>query len=69
MAPKQSKLKKVVRKRKERKLVESGAAHLRSSFNSQMFSALSSLLRGSHRLLLLRDAQPLDLMPDDLRWS
>ena len=33
MAPKQ-KLKKVVRKRKERKLVESGAAHIRSSFNN-----------------------------------
>ena len=34
MAPKQSKLKKVVRKRKERKLVERGAAHIRSSFNN-----------------------------------
>ena len=33
MAPKQ-KLKKVVRKRKERKLVERGAAHIRSSFNN-----------------------------------
>ena len=39
------------------------------SFKSQMFSALSSLLHGSCRLLYLRDAQPLDLMPDDLRWS
>ena len=35
MAPKQqSKLKKVVRKRKERKLVERGAAHISSSFNN-----------------------------------
>ena len=35
MAPKQqSKLKKVVRKRKERKLVEHGAAHISSSFNN-----------------------------------
>ena len=34
MAPKQSKLTKVVRKRKERKLVERGAAHIRSSFNN-----------------------------------
>ena len=33
MAPK-SKLKKVVRKRRERKLVERGAAHIRSSFNN-----------------------------------
>ena len=33
MAPK-SKLKKVVRKRKERKLVERGAAHITSSFNN-----------------------------------
>ena len=37
MAPKQqSKLKKVVRKRKERKLVERGAAHISSSFNNTM---------------------------------
>ena len=35
MAPtQQSKLKKVVRKRKERKLVERGAAHISSSFNN-----------------------------------
>lgn len=33
MAPKQ-KLKKVVRKRRERKVVERGAAHIRSSFNN-----------------------------------
>ena len=33
MAPK-SKMKKVVRKRKERKLVERGAAHITSSFNN-----------------------------------
>ena len=33
MAPKKS-LKKVVRKRRERKVVERGAAHLRSSFNN-----------------------------------
>ena len=33
MAPKQ-KLKKVVRKRRERKVVERGAAHIRSSFNT-----------------------------------
>ena len=33
MAPKQ-KLKKTVRKRRERKLVERGAAHIRSSFNN-----------------------------------
>ena len=37
MAPKQqSKLKKVVRKRKERKLVERGAAHISSSFNNTL---------------------------------
>ena len=34
MAPKQQKLKKVTRKRRERKLVERGAAHIRSSFNN-----------------------------------
>ncbi len=34
MAPKQSKLKKVVRKRKERRVVERGAAHISSSFNN-----------------------------------
>lgn len=33
MAPKQ-KLKKVTRKRREKKLVERGAAHIRSSFNN-----------------------------------
>ena len=33
MAPKKS-LKKVVRKRRERKVVERGAAHIRSSFNN-----------------------------------
>ncbi len=33
MAPKQ-KLKKVTRKRRERKLVERGAAHIKSSFNN-----------------------------------
>ena len=33
MAPKSKNLKKVVRKRKERKLVERGAAHISSSFN------------------------------------
>ena len=33
MAPKQ-KLKKVSRKRREKKLVERGAAHIRSSFNN-----------------------------------
>ncbi|MBQ7678906.1 MAG: 30S ribosomal protein S11, partial [Butyrivibrio sp.] len=33
MAPKQ-KLKKVVRKRRERKVVERGAAHISSSFNN-----------------------------------
>ena len=33
MAPKQ-KLKKTTRKRRERKLVERGAAHIRSSFNN-----------------------------------
>ena len=35
MAPKKS-LKKVVRKRRERKVVERGAAHIRSSFNSAL---------------------------------
>ena len=34
MAPKSKNLKKVVRKRKERKLVERGAAHISSSFNN-----------------------------------
>ena len=34
MAPKQSKLKKVVRKKKERRVVVSGAAHITSSFNN-----------------------------------
>ena len=34
MAPKQQKLKKVSRKRRERKVVERGAAHIRSSFNN-----------------------------------
>ena len=34
MAPKQSKLKKVVRKKKERRVVVSGAAHISSSFNN-----------------------------------
>ena len=35
MAPKKS-LKKVVRKRRERKVVERGAAHIRSSFNNTL---------------------------------
>ena len=40
MAPKQqSKLKKVVRKRKERKLVERGAAHISSSFNNTIVTS------------------------------
>ena len=34
MAPKQTKMKRAVRKRKERKLVERGAAHITSSFNN-----------------------------------
>ena len=34
MAPKQAKMKKAVRKRKERKLVERGTAHITSSFNN-----------------------------------
>ena len=34
MAPKQSKLKKVVRRKKERRVVERGAAHISSSFNN-----------------------------------
>ena len=34
MAPKQTKMKRVVRKRKERKLVERGTAHITSSFNN-----------------------------------
>ena len=34
MAPTKQKLKKVTRKRREKKLVERGAAHIRSSFNN-----------------------------------
>lgn len=34
MAPKQSKLKKVVRKKKDRRVVVNGAAHISSSFNN-----------------------------------
>ena len=34
MAPAKQKLKKVSRKRREKKLVERGAAHIRSSFNN-----------------------------------
>ena len=34
MAPKQTKLKKVVRRKKERRVVERGAAHISSSFNN-----------------------------------
>lgn len=34
MAPKQSKLKKVVRKKKDRRVVVAGAAHISSSFNN-----------------------------------
>ena len=34
MAPKQAKMKKAVRKRKERQLVERGTAHITSSFNN-----------------------------------
>ena len=36
MAPAKQKLKKVSRKRREKKLVERGAAHIRSSFNTPM---------------------------------
>ena len=34
MAPKKTALKKVARKRREKKLVERGVAHIRSSFNN-----------------------------------
>ena len=37
------KLKRVVRKRREKKLVERGAAHIRSSFNNTMTSTISKL--------------------------
>ena len=42
MAPKQ-KLKKTVRRRRERKLVERGAAHIRSSFNNTIVTITDSV--------------------------
>lgn len=77
MAPKQqSKLKKVVRKRKERKLVERGAAHISSSFNNTIVTitdtqgnALSWASSGglgsaaARSLLLLLHRPPLKPLP------
>ena len=42
MAPKQ-KLKKVVRKRRERKVVERGAAHIKYSFNNTIVTLTDTL--------------------------
>ena len=48
MAPKQ-KLKKVSRKRREKKLVERGAAHIRSSFNNTIVTLTERSVLGQRR--------------------
>ena len=48
MAPKQ-KLKKATRKRRERKLVERGAAHIRSSFNNTIVTITQCAFLGQRR--------------------
>ena len=63
MAPKQqSKLKKVVRKRKERKLVERGAAHISSSFNNTIVT-ITDTQGNALSLLLLLHRPPLRPLP------
>ena len=64
MAPKQSKLKKVVRKRKERKLVERGAAHIRSSFNNTIVTITDT----QGNALSWASAAARRALPSPLRW-
>lgn len=80
MAPKQ-KLKKVVRKRRERKVVERGAAHIRSSFNNTIVTltdtqgnALSWASAGDSVSVAARSPRrsprrPLRRPPRRLLWS